>query len=1068
MTEYSAGPHQPTQPMGTGTNRAQRRRAARLRRRSTRTLTAAMLGLGGLVGTAVVYPRVERTYASGGQCGDTATDAPSLFNAVLAWSNSPTCTDIEISQDFENTGTVQQQYILDEIDRDLNIIGNGAILDQTSLTLSIGGDLTVSDLTMTGSAGPPPLQLLTPADITLDNVTFYDNTATGEDTFLLADKTPATGGALLLSGAREYDDDSEEFLFTAGEGTITVTNSSFSENSGEVGGLTALTAGRIVIADVELRDNTGVIIGGALVGNISATETADITNAPEITIIDSTVTINEGAAAGGLVAVGNEVRLGTTQVVGNVGGYIGGAYLLGTEELVVTDTLFYVNAAEGVPDLGADGTHVDMTSAATEHAWAPKLRRLVDQLVPSDLTLESEVGFGAAALFSPEITLDQTTVAVNLGVAALVAYNYTMAGDPPDVPSSTLSVRRSVFLGNGVGLAGPNQFTLLTGGFDLVDVHSSVFSYNGASISAGLASYTPTELLINSTTFADNYSGFAGGGIGTVVNSGSTIVVNSTFYDNTATVGGVASYELTIDSSTFVNNYSIGAPEGAGAAAAITSLLATNSIFYNNLVNGVPGALGIFEVGVGAATDTTIKANSSLFTIESEIPEQGTNNISGDPKLGELGDNGGTRIPVSLGGFTELIPIRTMLPAATSPVIDAGINTGELPTFDQRGSGFLRVVNGAVDLGAVEVQSDPPRPSRPQPPEPASSGFTPIDPTRLLDTRSSGLIQPGTVVRIPLGSRIGTGTRGVALNVTALDATAPGYVTVYNCDGPIPNISNLNFPIGTAVPNAVISAVGASGEVCLVTSAATNLLVDLNGWFGPGFTPLGPRRLFDSRLGTSATRSLAATTVAGGSTTRITLPTLPNGTTAAVLNLTAVDAQAAGFLSITDCASAPTTSTLNVAAGQTIAGLAITPVTATSEICIYSSTATGLIVDLFGSFNQTFTPATPTRLLDTRTSTTPAAGSITRLPIGGRHGVPSSAGAVAVTVTAVDPRAAGYVTVYPCEATPPNASTLNVTTGNNNANTALIGLSATGEICIFTSGATDLIVDLSGWFSQVQ
>jgi hypothetical protein len=62
-----------------------------------------------------------------------------------------------------------------------------------------------------------------------------------------------------------------------------------------------------------------------------------------------------------------------------------------------------------------------------------------------------------------------------------------------------------------------------------------------------------------------------------------------------------------------------------------------------------------------------------------------------DPKLGALQFNGG--------------PTMTCLPLSGSPVVDAGTigsiyNPAE---FDQRGTGFYRVANGRIDIGAVEV-----------------------------------------------------------------------------------------------------------------------------------------------------------------------------------------------------------------------------------------------------------------------------------------------------------------------------------------------------------------------------
>jgi hypothetical protein len=66
--------------------------------------------------------------------------------------------------------------------------------------------------------------------------------------------------------------------------------------------------------------------------------------------------------------------------------------------------------------------------------------------------------------------------------------------------------------------------------------------------------------------------------------------------------------------------------------------------------------------------------------------------INADPLLGPLQDNGGST-------FTH-----SLLPA--SPAIDAGTpNFTPPPDYDQRGTGFPRVFNGRVDIGAFEVQT---------------------------------------------------------------------------------------------------------------------------------------------------------------------------------------------------------------------------------------------------------------------------------------------------------------------------------------------------------------------------
>jgi hypothetical protein len=70
----------------------------------------------------------------------------------------------------------------------------------------------------------------------------------------------------------------------------------------------------------------------------------------------------------------------------------------------------------------------------------------------------------------------------------------------------------------------------------------------------------------------------------------------------------------------------------------------------------------------------------------------------------------------------------------------------------------------------------------------------------------------------------------VVLNVTIVDAGGSGYATVYPCDAPRPNASNLNFLAGQTIPSAVIARPSGSGAVCLFTTASVDMLVDVNGY----------------------------------------------------------------------------------------------------------------------------------------------------------------------------------------------------------------------------------------------
>lgn len=72
-----------------------------------------------------------------------------------------------------------------------------------------------------------------------------------------------------------------------------------------------------------------------------------------------------------------------------------------------------------------------------------------------------------------------------------------------------------------------------------------------------------------------------------------------------------------------------------------------------------------------------------------------------------------------------------------------------------------------------------------------------------------------------------------------------------------------------------------------------------------------------------------------------------------------------------------------------------------------------------------------------------------------------------VNAGAVSPALQGFITVYSCDADQPQASTLDDAAGQTIANGALIALSPTGTLCIYTHQAMGLIVDINGWISRV-
>ena len=108
--------------------------------------------------------------------------------------------------------------------------------------------------------------------------------------------------------------------------------------------------------------------------------------------------------------------------------------------------------------------------------------------------------------------------------------------------------------------------------------------------------------------------------------------------------------------------------------------------------------------------------------------------------------------------------------------------------------------------------------------------FTPASPVRVLDTRISAqtLGAAGSLV-VPVAPSTAT---AAALNVTATNTTAPGFLTVYP-SGTRPTASDLNFGASQTIPNLAVATLSASGTVTIYNNTgSTDVVVDLVGWFG--------------------------------------------------------------------------------------------------------------------------------------------------------------------------------------------------------------------------------------------
>ncbi len=247
------------------------------------------------------------------------------------------------------------------------------------------------------------------------------------------------------------------------------------------------------------------------------------------------------------------------------------------------------------------------------------------------------------------------------------------------------------------------------------------------------------------------------------------------------------------------------------------------------------------------------------------------------------------------------------------------------------------------------------------------------------------------------------------------------------------------------------------------------------------YVPLDPARIYDSRDrgddGYLCPGAIVSVPVAGRGGVPAT------GATAAVLNVTSVDAGGPGFVSAWPTGTArPTVSSLNLTSvGQVRANLVIVPLGAGGEVSFFAWSGTNLVVDVAGWFTPAASsadgrllPVTPARLLDTRDASGPTggqrlgAGASLDLAVVGRGGLPpTGVAAVVVNITATDATGAGFLTAWPVGVTRPEASNVNINSATETApNLAVVRVGAGGAVSLFSHAAAHVVVDVTGYITD--
>ena len=149
-----------------------------------------------------------------------------------------------------------------------------------------------------------------------------------------------------------------------------------------------------------------------------------------------------------------------------------------------------------------------------------------------------------------------------------------------------------------------------------------------------------------------------------------------------------------------------------------------------------------------------------------------------------------------------------------------------------------------------------------------------------------------------------SGVSAVVLNLTATEATADGYITVWPTGIERPVVSNLNVVGGETRANLAIVPLGRDGKISVFTQSGTHLLADVAGWFTDStapldtigrFVPVTPTRILDTRRLTTTSYPSPTTSsrlVGGGSV----IP--PAAASAVVLNATTLGSVVPGYVTL--------------------------------------------------------------------------------------------------------------------------------------------------------------------------
>lgn len=543
--------------------------------------------------------------------------------------------------------------------------------------------------------------------------------------------------------------------------------------------------------------------------------------------------------------------------------------------------------------------------------------------------------------------------------------------------------------------------------------------------------------------------------------------------------------------------------DGATYTTAAIPVSSTPAVGYANCIAVNPVTNKIYELGGGDNTITVIDGVSHTTQIltAGNIPTAvAINQVTNKIYVANRGGNSVTILDgatnksttVQVGSFPTAIAVNPI----TNKIYVVNTNSNNVTVLDGNSSQTVTVPVGrepccvALDSATNQIYVvNPFVPSTVSVIDGATNNTTSIGvggaPDGIAVNEVTNQIyvsnQFDNTVTVIDGASHNTTTLTVALSPGAISVD-PAANQIYVVDGGSNEVSVIDgasnnitlLKVGT-VPVSVVSDSVTNRTYVTNVGGTVSVIAGANAPQPQRFVPITPCRAYDTRN---------TTPIQGGTSRNFTIPgtcDIPINATAYSFNVAVVPHGSLGYLTVWPTGQTqPVVATLNSLDGRVKSNAAIVPAGGIGDVSVFASMASNASTDVILDVNGYFEPATdttalafypvaPCRLVDTRSGNggMMQAGETRDFPLlsGPCHLPQSGIQAYSLNFAVVPPGPLGYLTAWPAGQSKPVVASLNDPTGTIAANAALVPAGTNGDIDVYVSGKTDVIIDIDGYFA---